>query len=104
MVREMESPIPIPESLVVKNGSNICCPKKFSRSDLEGAVVREFCADCGTHLATRPPGLPAVVVKVGTLDEPGEFGGAQMAIYTVDKQAFHHIPDGLPTFERLPPR
>jgi len=26
-----------------------------------------------------------------------------MAIYTVDKQAFH-IPDGLPSFERLPPR
>jgi hypothetical protein len=79
-------------------------PKKFARSDLEGAVVREFCADCGTHLATRPPGLPAVVVKVGTLDEPERFGGAQMAIYTIDKQLFHHIPDGLPTFERLPPR
>jgi hypothetical protein len=27
-----------------------------------------------------------------------------MAIYTIDKQAFHQIPDGLPTFERLPPR
>ena len=31
-------------------------PKKFSRSDLEGAVTREFCAECGTHLVTRPPG------------------------------------------------
>ena len=28
----------------------------------------------------------------------------QMAIYTVDKQAFHHIPDGMPAFERLPKR
>jgi hypothetical protein len=27
-----------------------------------------------------------------------------MAIYTIDKQAFHHIPDGLPAFERLSPR
>jgi hypothetical protein len=27
-----------------------------------------------------------------------------MAIYTVDKQAFHQIPDGLPSFERLPAR
>jgi len=27
-----------------------------------------------------------------------------MAIYTVDKQPFHVIPDGLQTFERLPPR
>jgi len=25
-----------------------------------------------------------------------------MAIYTVDKQAFHQIAAGLPTFERLP--
>jgi hypothetical protein len=25
-----------------------------------------------------------------------------MAIYAIDKQAFHHIPDGLPIFERLP--
>jgi len=27
-----------------------------------------------------------------------------MAIYTIDKQAFHQIPDGLPTFDRLPKR
>jgi hypothetical protein len=27
-----------------------------------------------------------------------------MAIFTVDKQAFPQIPEGLPTFERLPPR
>ena len=28
----------------------------------------------------------------------------QMAIFTVDKQPFHVIPDGLQTFEGLPPR
>jgi hypothetical protein len=27
-----------------------------------------------------------------------------MAIYTIDKQPFHGIPDGLQTFERLPPQ
>jgi hypothetical protein len=79
-------------------------PKTFTRSDLERAVTREFCAECGTHLITRPPGLPAVVLKVGTLDDPSLFGNPQMAIYTIDKQAFHQIPDGLPTFERLPVR
>ena len=77
-------------------------PKQFRRSDLENAVTREFCAECGTHLVTRPQGLPAVVVKVGTLDEPSHFGGPRMAIFTIDKQAFHQIPEGLPTFERLP--
>ena len=66
-------------------------------------MTREFCAECGTHLITRPLGLPAVVLKVGTLDDPKQFGAAQMAIYTVDKQAFHMVPEGVPTFERLPP-
>jgi hypothetical protein len=79
-------------------------PKTFTRSDLEGAVTREFCAECGTHLITRRPGLPAVVLKVGTLDDPGLFGGPQMAIYTIDRQPFHQIPEGVPTFERLPKR
>ena len=79
-------------------------PKQFARSDLEKPVTREFCADCGTHLTTRRPGLPAVILKVGTLDDPDQFGLPQMAIYTIDKQAFHQIPDGLPTFERLPKR
>jgi hypothetical protein len=79
-------------------------PKKFMRSDLQGAVTREFCAECGTHIVTRPPSVPGVVLKVGTLDDPTLFGAAQIAIYTVDKQPFHQIPEGMPAFERLPPR
>ena len=79
-------------------------PKQFARSDLERPVTREFCAECGTHIVTRPSVSPALVVKVGTLDDPSLFGGPQMAIYTIDKQPFHQIPEGLPTFERLPKR
>ena len=79
-------------------------PKQFRRSDLEAAVTREFCAECGTHLITRRPGLPAVVLKIGTLDDPGLYDRPQMAIFTIDKQAFHQIPEGLPVYERLPTR
>jgi hypothetical protein len=79
-------------------------PKQFTRGDLENPVTREFCPDCGTHLATRPPGRPVIVVKVGTLDDPKLYGGPQMAIFTIDKQSFHQIPEGLPTFERMPQR
>jgi len=79
-------------------------PKQFSRSDLEKPVTREFCAECGTHMVTRPRVTPAIVLKVGTLDNPSLFDGPQMAIYTIDKQAFHQIPEGLPAFERLPQR
>lgn len=78
-------------------------PKQFTRSDLEKPVTREFCPDCGTHLATRPH-RPVIVVKVGTLDDPRSFGSPQMAIYAIDKQPFHQVPDGLPTFERMPQR
>jgi hypothetical protein len=77
-------------------------PRKFSRSDLESPVTREFCGECGTHLTTRRPGLPLIILKVATLDNPSLFGAPQMAIYTVDKQPFHIVPEGVQTFERLP--
>jgi len=76
-------------------------PKQFSRTDLDRPVTREFCGECGTQLVTLVPGLPAVIVKVGTLDDPSLFT-PQVAIYTVDKQAFHHIPAEMAAFERLP--
>ncbi|MBV8104284.1 MAG: GFA family protein [Hyphomicrobiales bacterium] len=79
-------------------------PGQFKRDDLERAVTREFCGDCGTHLLTRRPGLRAVILKAGTFDDPSQFGMAQMAINTRDRQAFNCIAEGLPTFEELPPR
>ena len=79
-------------------------PKSFTRTDLEHPVTREFCAECGTHLTTLRQELPAVIVKVGSLDDPSLYGAPQMAIFTVDKQAFHQIPEGLPAFERMPKR
>jgi hypothetical protein len=76
-------------------------PKTFTRTDIERAVTREFCANCGTALATKSPGFPAAIIKVGTLDDPSAVG-PDIAIYTIDKQPFHYIPDGMPAFERLP--
>jgi hypothetical protein len=78
-------------------------PKSFRRKDLPHPVTREFCAECGTHVVSRASALPGtVMLKVGTFDEPGLFGGPQMIIFTIDKQAFHHIPPGVPAFERFP--
>jgi hypothetical protein len=78
-------------------------PKEFRRKDLDDPVTREFCAECGTHLLTRTSRVPgAVLLKVGTFDDPSIFGGPQMIIYTMDKQSFHHLPEGVPAFERSP--
>ncbi len=78
-------------------------PRSFARSDLDDPVTREFCGECGTHLVTRAPGLPdAIILKVGTMDDPGQFPGPQMAIFCLDKQRFHAVPEGVPEFERLP--
>jgi len=79
-------------------------PKEFTRTDIENPVTRQFCAECGTHLATRRLDLPFVIIKAGTLDDPSQFGMPQMAIFTIDRQDFHTIPDGVPSFERMPPR
>ena len=77
--------------------------KPYRRTDLANAVTREFCAECGTHLLTRAPGLAGVVlIKVGTLDDPSVFGGPQLVTYTSEKQDFHHVPTGIQAFERFP--
>jgi hypothetical protein len=55
-------------------------------------------------MVTLRPGLPAVVLKVGTLDDPALFGEPKMAIFTEDRQVFHYIPEEMPVFEKLPPR
>lgn len=78
-------------------------PKLFSRADLANPVTREFCGTCGTHLLSRAPSVPgAVLLKVGTFDDPSVYQGPQMVIFTIDKQPFHHVPAGVPTFERVP--
>jgi hypothetical protein len=77
-------------------------PSTFIRDDLESPVARLFCPTCGTAIGTRSPRRPdSMIIKVGTLDDPSVFV-SRAAIFTIDKQPFHSIPDGLPSFERLP--
>jgi hypothetical protein len=54
-------------------------------------------------MISRRPGLRPVVLKIGTLDDPSVYSGAQMAIFTAEGQPFHLIADGVPAFEGLPP-
>ncbi len=77
-------------------------PKQFRRADLDNAVTREFCAECGTHILSRRPGLHAIVLKIGTLDDPASSYTPKMAIFTSEKQPFHLIAEGVPSFDGLP--
>jgi len=77
-------------------------PKQFTRTDIDNARTRDFCENCGTHIVTRIPTMPIVVLKVGTLDNPVDYGGPRLAIYTIDRQPFHVLEDDMPVFERLP--
>ena len=75
--------------------------KAYSRADLPHAVSREFCADCGTHVLTRAPAFPAgVILKVGSMDDPSQFGGADFANYASEAQSFHHMPNDIPVFQK----
>ncbi|MCE7998028.1 MAG: GFA family protein [Rhodobiaceae bacterium] len=78
-------------------------PKSFKRTDIDPAVTREFCGNCGTSMLSRAPGAPGMVLlKVGSMDDPKLFEGPQVAIYTCDAQDFHMIPEGVASFDRLP--
>ena len=78
-------------------------PKIFERADLEQPVKRQFCPDCGTSLASLPPALADIIVlKVGTLDDPVDYGTPDIAMYCIEKQNFHYLPENMPQFDRFP--
>ena len=77
-------------------------PKTFKRKDIGKAVTRLFCENCGTGIGTKNPNRPnSIILKVGTFDDPSIFK-PDIAIFTIDKQKFHYIEDGLKSFERRP--
>lgn len=75
----------------------------YRRADLEAPASRDFCPQCGTHLASSTPKIPGVIwIKVGTLDHPEMFEKADLAIFMIDKQPFHDTPTTPSAYERLP--
>jgi hypothetical protein len=75
--------------------------KDFKREDIDGAVTRQFCPNCGTHLFTRAPGFEAaVIIKVGSMDDPSLFGKADSINFACDAQPFHRLTMDIPVFQR----
>jgi hypothetical protein len=75
--------------------------KDFTRDDIERGVTRQFCANCGTHLFTRAPGFEAaVIIKVGSMDDPSLFGGAESINFACDAQPYHRLSMDIPTYQK----
>ena len=77
-------------------------PNVFARSDLETPRTRYFCGNCGTHICVKSPPRPGMLVlKIGTLDDHSWFT-PETAIFCIDKQRYHMIPEGIPEFIKTP--
>lgn len=71
-------------------------PARFTRTDLDQPVTREFCGTCGTPITSRVPRNPAMVIlKIGTLDDQSQFEGPQMAIWMKDARPYHLVAEGV---------
>jgi len=73
-----------------------------SRADSGAEISRVFCADCGTPLWSEPAGVPFVPVKLGALDEPGDYR-PMLHLYTDSAPAWHLMHDGVPQVPKMPP-
>jgi hypothetical protein len=79
-------------------------PSRFARDEAD-APTREFCGQCGVHVAARSPKAPGgVIVKVGTLDDPAAFEGPDIVVWTEERQAFHTLPEAARAFPSVPGR
>jgi hypothetical protein len=78
-------------------------PHSFNKQDFAGSPTRQFCATCGVHLTAHSERAPgAVLIKVGTLDDPSVFAGPQLVTWTSEMQKFHLLPPDVPAYLEIP--
>ena len=78
-------------------------PRSFTNEEHPWRPTRHFCEICGVHLTARSDrAASAVLIKIGTLDDPGLFDGPQVITWTSEMQKFHVLPANLPAYAELP--
>lgn len=78
-------------------------PRSFTNNEHPWRPTRHFCEICGVHLTARSERAPtAVLIKVGTLDDPSVFDGPQLVTWTSEMQKFHLLPPDVPAYAEFP--
>jgi hypothetical protein len=78
-------------------------PRSFTNEEHPWRPIRHFCEICGVHLTSRSErAASAVLIKVGTLDDPSLFAGPQVVTWTSEMQKFHLLPPDVPAHPELP--
>jgi len=78
-------------------------PSAFNKQDRPWSPTRHFCHVCGVHLTARSDrALDAVLIKVGTLDDPSVFEGPQLVTWTSEMQKFHQLLPDVPAYPEFP--
>jgi len=78
-------------------------PRSFTNEEHAWRPTRHFCDICGVHLTSRSErASSAVLVKIGTLDDPSVFEGPQVVTWTSEMQKFHLLPPNVPSYAELP--
>jgi hypothetical protein len=78
-------------------------PRSFNTREHPWSPTRHFCDVCGVHLTARSDRAPsAVLVKVGTLDDPSVFEGPRLVTWTSEMQKFHFLPPDVPAYAEIP--
>ena len=80
-------------------GGCYCGGLRYSAQGAPRLRAQCHCREC-QYFSGGGPNFYMLMKPDGFLYTKGE---PAMAIYTIDRQPFHTIPEGLPIFERLPP-
>jgi hypothetical protein len=80
-------------------------PGAFNKKDRLGSPMRHFCQACGVQLTARSELAPsAVLIKIGTLDDPSVFEAPQLVTWTSEMQKYHLLPPNVPAYPQFPGR